>query len=151
MKHPINFHKPPCKSLLGLRRPIFFFLKSKEKMGIIVMSSWKPFLYILGGLVLYSPCTKGNLYSFFFFLPPSNITQGWGELFLLVYSCVTGSRIRSTAGEPSEAGDGKLNWKNTTIFQTLCLPWLQRSQHKLDDVQTAGNGGFTLLESTQTS
>lgn len=99
-------------------------------------------------MLLYSPCNKGNLYRFF---SSSNITQGWGELFLLVYSCITGSRIRSTAGEPSKAEDGELNWKNTTIFQTLCLPWLQRSQHKLDDVQTVGNGGFTLLESTQTS
>lgn len=64
-------------------------------------------------MLLYSPCNKGNLYSFF---PPSNITQGWGELFLLVYPCITGRRIRSTAGEPSKAEDGKLNWKNTATF-----------------------------------
>lgn len=111
----------------------------------------EPFSLYLRGIGVVQSLYKREPVQLFFFLPPSNITQGWGELFLLVYSCVTGSRIRSTAGEPSEAGDGKLNWKNTTIFQTLCLPWLQRSQHKLDDVQTAGNGGFTLLESTQTS
>lgn len=82
------------------------------------------------------------------FLPPSSVIWGWGEFIMLIYPCITVSRIRSTASEPSKAWDGKLNWKNTVIFETLCPPWLERSQ---DDMKTVENGGSTLLQSTCTS
>lgn len=65
MKYLINFHKPKCKSPLGLSRPILF-AEFKEKKCVIFMVSWNPFLYILRRLLLlYGPCVKGNLYSFF--------------------------------------------------------------------------------------
>lgn len=118
MKFLIHFHKPLCKSPLGLKGLKYILLKLKKKKNKKrVLLSWFLGTFFFRSWEVWCCCSKGNHH---FFFPPFNITQGWRELFLLVYSCVTGSRIRSTAGEPSKAG--MVNWiGRTQQYFKLCV------------------------------